>query len=520
LSLKEEFIFWRLANFFICEQDYRIIQLFEEQNELWLEKLENKKAPIIRILLSRLDWSNNMQKDIEFTALNGEKIRTQLRRNELTITNIYISPYPPVDDYQYRLDQSFVFPSSNKTKVNSFLMSAGTYEAGFNQLSMHFGRNISFPIEESYALEEIEKIKGVSLGHATKKAKEEQAVFSKRTPIFTYTFLIVQVLMFLWLELHGGSTNTTTLIKYGAKVNPLIYEGEWWRFITPVFLHIGFLHLAMNSLALYYLGITVEKIYGNVRFLLIYLFAGITGFIASFLFSTNLSAGASGAIFGCFGALLYFGAVMPKLFSRTMGRNVIFVLILNLAFGFSSTGIDNAGHIGGLIGGFLAAGIVHLPRKKKLWMQVLFFLLSAVIVLTSLSYGFSDNKRAQDEGSSLIIAQNYISKHQYDEAYRILKDALDKTKNPSAQLYFQLSYVEMKKDQLNDAKPHLLKAIELNPNFDEACYNVALLYLQENDLQSAKKYAEKAAKLKPDQKQYSDLVNEINVHIQSSGGGV
>jgi rhomboid protease GluP len=520
LSLKEEFIFWRLANFFISEQDYRIIQLFEEQNELWLEKLENKKAPIIRILHSRMDWSNNMQRDIEFTASNGEKIRNQLRRTELRIMNIYISPFPPVDDYQFRLDQPFVFPNGNKTSVSSILMAAGIYETGFTQLSEHIGRNISFPIEEDYAPEDITKIKGDTLGHAKKQAKEEQAVFSKQKPIFTYTFLAAQVIMFLWLTLHGGSTNTTTLIKYGAKVNPLIYEGQWWRFITPVFLHIGFLHLAMNSLALYYLGISVEKIFGNIRFLFIYLFAGITGFIASFLFSTNLSAGASGAIFGCFGALLYFGAVMPRLFSRTMGRNVIFVLILNLAFGFSSTGIDNAGHIGGLIGGFLAAGIVHLPKKKKLWLQLLFFLVSIAVVLGSLSYGFSNTKRAQDEGSSLIVAQDYISNHQYDQAYKILKESLDKTKNPTAQLYFQMSYVEMKKDMLSDAKPHLLKAIKLDPNFDEASYNLALLYMQENDLLSAKKYAEKAAKLKPNQKQYTDLVNEINVHIQSSGGGV
>jgi rhomboid protease GluP len=519
LSFKEEFIFWRLANFFISEHDYRIIQLFEEQSELWLEKVESKKAPIIRILLSRLDWSNSMQRDIELTASNAEKIRNQIGRNELTVMNIYVSPHPPVDDYQFRLDRPFIFPQS-KTTVSTILMAAGTYETGFNKLTEHIGRNITFPIEADYAPDEIKKLKEETLSSAIKKAKEEQAVFSKRKPIFTYTFLIVQVIMFLWLELHGGSTNTTTLIKYGAKVNPLIYEGEWWRFITPVFLHIGFLHLAMNSLALYYLGISVEKIYGNIRFLFIYLFAGITGFIASFLFSTNLSAGASGAIFGCFGALLYFGAIMPKLFSRTMGRNVIFVLILNLAFGFSSTGIDNAGHIGGLIGGFLAAGIVHFPKKKKLLVQLLFLSVSLAIVWGSLSYGYSDTARAKDEGSSIIIAQDYITKHRYDEAYKILKEALDKTPNPSAQLYFQLSYVEMKKDLLNDAKPHLLKAIELNPNFDEACYNLALLYMHESDLQSALEYAEKAAKLKPDQKQYTDLVNEINVHIQSSGGGV
>jgi rhomboid protease GluP len=520
LSFKEEYIFWRLANFFIAQQDYRMIQLFEEQTELWLEKLENKNAPIIRILLSHLDWSNSMQRDIEFTAANGEKIRKQLNRNELSIINIYVSPYPPVDEYQFRLEHPFIFPESNKTNVSTFLMSQGIYEAGFNLLSARFGQSIAFPIEEEYSQEDIVCIKEDTLNFAKKIVNEEKAVFTDRKPIFTYCFLLIQAVMFIWLELHGGSTNTSTLIKYGAKVNPLIYEGEWWRFITPVFLHIGFLHLAMNSLALYYLGIAVEKIYGSIRFVFIYLFAGITGFIASFLFSTNLSAGASGAIFGCFGALLYFGVIKPKLFARTMGRNVIFVLILNLALGFSTTGIDNAGHIGGLIGGFLAAGIAHFPKKKKLVLQLIFLLVSAAVVWGSLNYGFSSSVRAQDEGSSLILAQNYISKNQYDQAYGILKEALAKSTHPSDQLYFQLSYVEMKKGMLTEAKPHLLKAVELNPNFDEACYNLAILYQQENDLQAAKKYAEKAAKLKPRIKQYADLVTEINVHIQSSGGGV
>jgi rhomboid protease GluP len=520
LSLKEEFIFWKLANFFIAEQDYRIIQLFEEQTELWLEKLENKKAPIIRLLLHRLDWSNRMQRDIEFTAANGEKIRKQLGRGELSVINIYVSPYPPVDDYQFRLDDPFVFPEGNKSTVSTFLMAMGTYETCFKRLSERLGRNISFPIEAIYSEADIETLKGASLNYALNKAKAEQVVFTNRPPIFTYTFIFIQVAVFFWLELHGGSTNTSTLIKYGAKVNPLIYEGEWWRFITPVFLHIGFLHLAMNTLALYYLGIAVEKIYGNLRFLFTYLFAGVTGFIASFLYSTNLSAGASGAIFGCFGALLYFGAINPKLFSRTMGRNVMIVLILNLVFGFSSTGIDNAGHIGGLIGGFLAAGIVHFPKKKKPLLQLLFLLISTAVVWGSLTYGFSESVRAKDQGSSLILAQDYITNHQYDKAYTILKEALQKAPNPSAQLYFQLSYIEMKKDQNSVAKTHLLKAIELQPNFDEAYYNLALIYLQENDLQSARKSAEKAAKLKPNQQQYSNLVNEIKVHIQSSGGGV
>ena len=77
--------------------------------------------------------------------------------------------------------------------------------------------------------------------------------------------------MFLLLELFGGSTNNETLIAFGAKFNVLIYEGEWWRLFAPIILHIGFLHLLMNSLALYYIGPAVEKAYGSLKFLIIYI---------------------------------------------------------------------------------------------------------------------------------------------------------------------------------------------------------------------------------------------------------
>lgn len=520
MSFKEEYIFWKLAYFFIAEQGYRIVQLFENQRELWLEKLENKNEPIIRLLSHPLDWSNKLQRDIEFTAVNGERIRKQLGRSKLNVMNICISPFPPVDDYEFRLRDPYVFPEGQKTTVTTIMMTAGLYKKGFEQLSQRYDSEVTFQIAEDYPQEEVETLKKAALHAATKQAKAEKEVFTNKRPLFTYGLMGFQVLVFFWLELHGGSTNTATLIKYGAKVNPLIYEGEWWRFITPVFLHIGFLHIAMNTLALYYLGMVVEKIYGHVRFLLIYLFAGITGFIASFLFSTNLSAGASGAIFGCFGALLYFGMIHPSLFSRTMGRNVLFILGLNLALGFSTTGIDNAGHLGGLLGGFLAAGIVHFPKKKKPLLQLLFFILSAAVVWGSLAYGFSEPVRDKDQSTSLYIAQDYIKKHQYDQAYQILKKSEKNIENPSAQLYFLLSFSEIKKDMLPDAKSHLLKAIKMDPKLDEADYNLALVYLEENNLKEAKRYADRASVLKPDSQQYADLVKEINGRIQSIGGGI
>jgi rhomboid protease GluP len=375
-----------------------------------------------------------------------------------------------------------------------------------------------FPIKEEHSQQEVDVLKQDTMDDSMQRVRLEKEEPSPIRPFITYVFMSIQLAIFFWMETHGGSTDTGTLIKYGAKFNPLIYDGEWWRFITPVFLHIGFLHLAMNTLALYYLGISVERMYGHTRFLFIYLFSGFIGFIASFLFSSSLSAGASGAIFGCLGALLYFSTIWPKAFFKTMGINVILVLVINLAFGFTATGIDNAGHLGGLVGGFLAAGIVYLPNMKKPFLQVLFFTIAIILVWSSLTYGFSTTAKENDESTNLRLAENYIKNHQYDKAYQTMKNVIEKGEHPSAQVYFLLSFSEIKQGMLTDAKAHLQQATKLEPKFHEAYYNLALIHIEENDYTHAKINAEKALRLKPKEKRYSELVNEINVHVKSSGG--
>ena len=519
MNSKESYVFWKLAYSLISEHGYRIIQLFENQKELWLEKIESKKAPIIRMLNHNLDWSNAMQRDIEFTAANGERVRKQIRRHELNVVNIYVSQFPPVDEYEFRLAKPFVYSDGNKTKVSSILFAEGHYDTGFQQMSEWLGSEVSFSINETYSEEDVELNKKAALNFAIKKVKMEKAILVNGKPFFTYVFIAIQLAVFLWLQLHGGSTNTSTLIKYGAKVNQLIMDGEWWRFITPVFLHIGFMHLAMNTLALYFLGMEVERIFGNLRFLVIYLFAGVTGFIASFIFSANLSAGASGAIFGCFGALLYFGVIHPKLFFRTMGLNLIVVLGINLMIGFSASGIDNAGHLGGLVGGFLAAGVVHFPKKKKLLLQTLFLIASAALMWGSLSYGFSASGKSHDEYSSLLMAQEYVKQNNYDKAYNVLKESEENSVNLSEKTYFLLSFVEIKKEMLPEAETHLQKAIKLDPSFDEAFFNLALIQLEQNDLEEAKDNIEQAIKLKPNQQDYTDLQAEINRKLQATQNG-
>lgn len=508
LSFQEEYLFWRLAHHLICAHEYRIVQLSQEQNELWLEKIENKNAQVIRLLRYDLDWSNWMQKDIERTAINGERIRKQAARGEMNVINIYISAYPPVDDYEFRIAEPFSYPNSGKTNVKTIICDKANYEEGLQKLGSILHDSISISMNDSYSESEIDAVKLVALSEATNRVKEEQSLFNHGKPFFTYMFIFIQVAMFLVLELQGGSTNNSTLIKYGAKFNPLILEGEWWRFFTPIILHIGILHLLMNTLALYYLGSAVERIYGKFRFLFIYIIAGFSGSLASFIFSPSISAGASGAIFGCFGALLYFGVIYPRLFFRTIGFNILIILGINLVFGFSMPGIDNAGHIGGLIGGFLATGIVHFPKKKKLLLQLLFLCITVIAITGLVNYGFNEPTRLVNNQSTLILAQEYIKNEKYDQASSLLSEYA-KNRDASAEVYLLLAFAEIQTDELIKAKEHLHIAIDKKSNFHEAYYYLAVIYLNEGNLHEATKYASMANEIMPNQEDYQKILNII-----------
>ncbi len=179
----------------------------------------------------------------------------------------------------------------------------------------------------------------------------------------TYALLAVNLVIFLLMELSGGSMTEATLMAFGVKSNASIDQGEVWRFITPVFIHIGVLHLVLNSYALWIVGQQVERLYGSARFVTLYVVMGISGVAGSYLFSPSaLSAGASGAIFGLFGVLLTFGIrhrhSVPQFLSRAIRVGILPVIGINLIIGFLIPIIDNAAHIGGLLAGMTLAAVV------------------------------------------------------------------------------------------------------------------------------------------------------------------
>jgi rhomboid protease GluP len=214
-----------------------------------------------------------------------------------------------------------------------------------------------------------------------------RAVIS-RPATFTMIFLVANVFLYLLMWLSGGAQGGV-LLAYGAKLNVLIQQGQWWRFVTPVFLHVqlpglGPLHLLSNMYGLFMLGPYVEKLYGSARFVVFWVLTGVAGVAASYLavrpewadgtlgqflfkpFDTP-SAGASGALFGLMGVLFVFGIKyrheLPDGLKRVFGTGLLPTLAINLFIGYVGRRfIDNAAHLGGLLSGMALALVVGYKR--------------------------------------------------------------------------------------------------------------------------------------------------------------
>lgn len=147
-------------------------------------------------------------------------------------------------------------------------------------------------------------------------------------PYVTYAILGINIVAWLLMNLLGllfGWNLNIQLLLFGAKVNELIAHGQYWRLLTAMFLHIGIMHLFFNSYALYIYGPVVERLYGKVKFTIVYLLSGLLGSLASYAFSPNPAAGASGAIFGLMGSLLYFRQRRRTLFQRVFGPGLLII---------------------------------------------------------------------------------------------------------------------------------------------------------------------------------------------------
>lgn len=195
--------------------------------------------------------------------------------------------------------------------------------------------------------------------------------FSRRKKAFVNIGLIaVNVIYFLYLEMNGSTEDTQFMVSHGAMYAPLVIErGEYYRLITSTFMHFGINHIMNNMLILFILGDNLERALGHIKYLLFYLICGVGANVASMIINLSgyrnvVSAGASGAIFGVIGGLLYAVAVNRGQLEDLSARQLVVVILCSLYFGFTSTGVDNAAHIAGLIIGIIM-GVVLYRRPRN-----------------------------------------------------------------------------------------------------------------------------------------------------------
>ncbi|WP_157722088.1 rhomboid family intramembrane serine protease [Tumebacillus avium] len=215
------------------------------------------------------------------------------------------------------------------------------------------------------------------LSQAKREEVAETLKPNQKTPAVT-TILVLTILVWLF-----GVQFPETVLGAFLLIPEAVRIGEWWRLLTSVFLHYDLTHIMFNMVTLYFFGRIAERIFGMPRFFVIYVLAGIAGSLLSVAFSPHNSLGASGAVFGLFGALLAFGQFNRKAFAMTIGTSVYALLAINLIFGFIMPNVNNFAHIGGLIGGFLTAmalGVPNTPNTKR-WLFALLYAAFAALAL-------------------------------------------------------------------------------------------------------------------------------------------
>ena len=387
-----------------------------------------------------------------------------------------------------------------------------------------------------------------------KEPRKDHIEIGSGPPYVTYTILAINIGVWVLMSLVGlfmGWSQSQQLYYFGAKVNVLIAQGEYWRLLTPMFLHVGLAHLFFNSYALYIYGPAVERLFGRIKFILVYLVSGLVGSLLSYLLSPNNAAGASGAIFGLMGSLLYFRKEKRNLFQRVFGPGLLMIIGINLLYGFIQPGIDNWGHIGGLVGGFLMGNGLGLyrernPNYKK---RILCWILIILIFVLGLGWGrmkhsaaihlsraydaarsglideaklhiekLSDRDRRDSKAKELIEVvyiediNNYLRKGQADEALESINILIGYYPEETNYYFYRGNIYEAMGDYEWALEEYLLVTEKIK-NSEEIWFSAGRAAYNAGKLSDAKRYLEEALKINPNYQDAKQLLEDISGYI-------
>ncbi len=346
---KKNEILLQLAHYFITVENYTPIIVKGVNNELWLENID---APyrIIRINMNYIH--NNEQLNMDMWKVKN--IVKQVKKKTLSFS---------VDTLNILLDVGSNVEMKDDKKIECITINQEEGIEKSKQINKLYPKLKSNMVDTNDSLQFFLKITNDINNKTDKENYEYEKIFSKKKISITYILIGINVLVYLVClaaSLMGHDFYTSLALN-----GDLVKGGEVYRLITSAFLHQQFFHILMNMYALYIIGGQVENFLGKGKFLIVYLLSAITGSLLSCILNEGWALGASGAIFGLMGALLYFGLHYRLYLRDALKSQIIPVIILNLAIGFILPGIDVYAHIGGLVGGIFACMAVGINSKES-----------------------------------------------------------------------------------------------------------------------------------------------------------
>lgn len=344
-------IVMKLLHYFITEKNYNPIILQGVENEIWLENL-NEDYKVIRIVSGYIHNDEQFDFDKFKTKRILKKIRKKTLSLKMNVLSIFLNLGDNVtEDLSANPDALCIKVTEeediDKNEVLTKVFPDLTKKLSFTEKGMELFMKITKDIEK----------------HNQDDAKKVENVFKMKKPIITYSLVIINILMYIIPILFG--VYETILDKYSI-YGPAVRAGQYYRLITGTFIHANIFHLFFNCYALAILGSQLESFLGKPKYLVVYLFSAVIGSLFSVTFAGNYySIGASGAIFGLMGSLVYFGYHYRVYLGNVIKSQIIPLILMNLGIGFLVPGIDNSAHIGGLLGGALITVALGVKNKSS-----------------------------------------------------------------------------------------------------------------------------------------------------------
>ena len=377
---KSDQIMMSLVHYFVTKENYSPIHVQGVKDEIWLENL-NGPYRVIRISCNKVI----NEEQYNFDMFKMQHIIKQIKRKTLSLKMNALNICLDMSD-RVKLSDSGNIETINVSSLNEIKKNPALQEI-FPNLQNEL-------IEANDGLDLIINVTNDINEKTEKENKLFAKVFSPKKIIFTKLIILACVVMYIILGINNGNFLTfsaTSLAIFGGNNLLLVQNGEVWRILTSAFLHVGLIYLVVNMYSLAIIGTQVETFIGKWKFLFIYFISAIGGNLLSLVFSQAnvVSVGASGALFGLMGALLYFGYHYRLYLSEAIRNQIIPIILINLLIGFIVPGIDNVAHIGGLIGGYLASmafGIENKSEKRDMingWIVLILYIafLSCVVFL-------------------------------------------------------------------------------------------------------------------------------------------